>query len=177
MERHRKAHMNHEALGGSDAEEYVMSEVSDDCDMDFENARDNLDNDVNQDKMKRSHKDDELSSFKNSSERSKKSGKDSKSSKKDKKSKKDKSDKRDKKERNKESAALQLDFEEDLAEYENLNLDDQIIPQRDQPANNMDEYDDHEMWGKSKKAKSSKREKSSKYDKKSHALASSRKVN
>jgi hypothetical protein len=29
-------------LGGSDADEYVMSEVSDDCDMDFENARENL---------------------------------------------------------------------------------------------------------------------------------------
>lgn len=42
LDRHRKAHANHETLGGSDADEYVMSEVSDDCDMDFENARENL---------------------------------------------------------------------------------------------------------------------------------------
>jgi len=124
LEKHRAAFAKHETLGGSDADEYVMSEISDDCDMDFENARKNLKCDVEDDHWKKSHKSDDLKSFKNSSDKSKKSEKDYKSSKKDKKIKKDKKDKKDKDISNKESAALQLDFEEDLAEYKNLNLDD-----------------------------------------------------
>ena len=89
MEKHRAAFAKQETLGGSDADEYVMSEISDDCDMDFENARDNLNHDVEEEHWKKSHKSDDLKSFKNSSEKSsnKKSDKDSKSSKKDKKSK------------------------------------------------------------------------------------------
>ena len=82
MEKHRAAFAKHETLGGSDADEYVMSEISDDCDMDFENARKNLKCDVEDDHWKKSHKSDDLKSFKNSSDKSKKSEKDYKSFKK-----------------------------------------------------------------------------------------------
>jgi len=55
-----------------------MSEVSDDCDMDFENARHDLEKDMKSDTIKKSRKkynddDDDFSSFKNSKDGSKKS--------------------------------------------------------------------------------------------------------